>query len=158
MYQADGPVPLPRRARADLAGHVTRPAEPVHLFALRIIRLMAIGGIDDARAAAMLIGQFGRAYRRPLVLMRAMMLELARVSRRRILLAPSCCGRITRDEALMIAALSHGEAAFVACHRDAAALLGHDEVLGAATCFQAVGRCFADLGAPLGDAAASASA
>lgn len=117
---------------------------------LRTMRLMAIGGINDATAAAFLFGHFGRAYRRPLVLMRALMLELGRTSNRRIALAPPCCGRITRDEAMILRAFSRTEGEFVACHEDARHLLGRCDALGAATCFQAVASCFADLGAPFG--------
>lgn len=123
--------------------HATR------LFLLRVVRLMAIGGINDARGASMLINQFGRSYRRPLVLLRAMMLELARSSHRQIKLAPPCCGRFTRDEATLLCALSRAESAFAQCHDDACLLLDRDDALGAATCFQAVSTCFTDLGAPL---------
>ena len=123
--------------------HIT---EPAHIFFLRVIRLMAIGGVNDARAASMLLNQFGRNHRRPLVLMRAMMLELARTSRRQIKLAPPCCRRITRDEAHILSALGRREDEFNACHYDACALLARDDALGATTCFQAVSACFADLG------------
>ena len=53
-----------------------------------------------------MLGAFGRSYRRPLVLMRAMMLELARASSRKILVAPCCCARMTADEALDLVASS----------------------------------------------------
>lgn len=119
-----------------------------HRLLLRTMRLMTVGGINDANAAALLFGRFGRAYRRPLVLMRALVLELARTSNRRITLAPPCCGRITRDEAVMLRALARPESEFAACHQDVRRLLGRDDALGATTCFQAVASCFADLGAP----------
>lgn len=124
--------------------------ESAGYFFLRIVRHMAIGGINDARAAAMLFGQFGRNHRRPLILIRALMLELARVSNRHIMVAPPCCGRITRDEALMLGALGRDETQFVACHDDIRTLTDCDAALGAATCFQAVSACFADMGAPFG--------
>jgi len=124
-------------------------AEPVHIFLLRVVRHMAIGGVNDARAASMLFNQYGRNHRRLLILMRAMMLELAHTSHRQIKLAPPCCGRITRDEAIMLSALGHGEEAFSAAHEEACALLAREDALGAATCFQAVASCLADLGTPL---------
>lgn len=149
MQRAGQSAPSTDQLKADMPIVLNRTIDPAHIFALRIIRTMAIGGVNDARAAAMLMGQFGRAHRRPLVLMRAMMLELARVSYRQIRLAPPCCRRITTDEALIIAALSRSEPDFGLCYSDSAALLGHDDVLGAATCFQAVSQCFADMGYPL---------
>ncbi|MGD9809718.1 MAG: DUF6628 family protein [Sphingobium sp.] len=141
-------TPLPREIpRPDRAPPVTRFG-PAGLFFLRIVRLMATGGIDDARATAALFAQFGRNHRRPLVLIRALVLEMSRVSNRRIVLAPPCCGRITADEAIMLSALGRGEEGFAKCHADSRALLDSDSALGAATCFQAVAACFADLGAP----------
>lgn len=125
-----------------------REHEPSHRLLLRVMRLMAIGGLNDAAAAATLLGRFGRAYRRPLVLMRALMLELSRTSHRQIALAPPCCGRITRDEAIILRAIVRTESEFTARHDDARLLLGVDHALGAATCVQAVAACFADLGAP----------
>jgi len=124
-------------------------AEPVHIFFLRVVRLMAISGVNDARAASMLFNQYGRNHRRLLILMRAMMLELARTSHRQIKLAPPCCGRITRDEAIILSALGRRDDEFAACHEDACVLLEREGALGAATCFQAVANCLADLGTPL---------
>lgn len=123
--------------------------EPTHLFFLRIFRLMAIGGVNDARAVSMLMGQYGRNHRRPLMLIRAMMLELSRVSNRQIKLAPPCCNRMTRDEALILMALARPEAEFAACHADACMLLDRENALGAATCFRAVANCLSDMGTPL---------
>src|SRR3546814_8985449 len=58
---------------------------------LYVMRRMATAGVNDAHAANAMLGAFGRSYRRPLVLMRAMMLEMARTSSRKILIAPCCC-------------------------------------------------------------------
>lgn len=142
--------PVAALPRSSAAVHSAHQPESHRRLVLRTMRLMAIGGINDATAAAFLFGHFGRAYRRPLVLMRALMLELARTSNRRIVLAPPCCGRITRDESVVLRALARTESEFAACHADACLLLERDTALGAATCFQAVSTCFADLGAPFG--------
>ena len=50
---------------------------------LYTMRRMASAGVNDAHAANAMLGAFGRSYRRPLVLMRAMMLEVARCATRR---------------------------------------------------------------------------
>lgn len=139
------PDTAPSLSRATLS---PRGHEPSRRLLLRVMRLMAIGGLNDASAAAALLGRFGRGHRRALILMRALMLELSRTSHRQIVLAPPCCGRITRDEAVMLRALARTESEFAACHDDARLLLDRDTALGAATCFQAVASCFADLGAP----------
>lgn len=118
-------------------------------FLLSVIRRMAIHGIDDAGAMMALLSAFGQKHRRPLILLRAMMLELSRASHRKILLAPPCCGRMTRDEALILKALSRVEDDLAGRHADACALLGREDALGPATCFEAVAQSFADLGHPL---------
>jgi len=143
------PSPLADLPAADprVSGHC-RMDGPRLLF-LRTARLMAIGGANDARAASVMMGWFGRNYRRPLVLVRALMLEMARISERRIQLAPPCSTRLTRDEATMLRALGRAEWQIDRCHDDACALLSVDNALGAATCFQAVATCFEDLGAPV---------
>ncbi|MEK7342674.1 MAG: DUF6628 family protein [Pseudomonadota bacterium] len=113
------------------------------------IRRMASAGVNDAHAANAMLGAFGRSYRRPLVLMRAMMLELARASSRKILVAPCCCARMTADEALLMqaaaVALRNADIAYDGVSR----LLGNDHALGALTCLQAVAQAYGDLGRPL---------
>ncbi len=116
---------------------------------LFVMRRMATAGVNDAHAANAMLGAFGRSYRRPLVLMRAMMLELARASSRKILVAPCCCARMTADEATMMQAtgiaLRDPHSAFDLV----SALLGNDNALGALTCLQAVAQAHGDLGRPL---------
>jgi hypothetical protein len=113
------------------------------------VRRMAMAGVNDAHAANALLGTFGRSYRRPLVLMRAMMLEMARASSRKILIAPCCCSRMTSDEALLMQAVAEGLESPQPAYRRVATLLGSDTALGALTCLQAVAQCFADLGQPM---------
>lgn len=116
---------------------------------LYVMRRMAAAGVNDAHAANAMLGAFGRSYRRPLILMRAMMLELARSSSRKILIAPCCCARMTADEATLIesvgTALRDPHAAF----DHLVTLLGNDHALGALSCLQAVAQAHDDLGRPL---------
>ncbi|MEJ7927617.1 DUF6628 family protein [Sphingobium sp. AN641] len=116
---------------------------------LFVMRRMASDGVNDAHAANAMLGAFGKSYRRPLVLMRAMMLEMARASSRRILVAPCCCARMTGDEALVIGAIGTALDDPAAAYRQLAALLGNDHALGALTCLQAVAQSYGDLGRPL---------
>ncbi|WP_242122944.1 DUF6628 family protein [Sphingobium sp. Sx8-8] len=116
---------------------------------LYVMRRMATAGVNDAHAANAMLGAFGRSYRRPLVLMRAMMLELARSSSRKILIAPCCCSRMTTDEALMMQAASCSLRSPRTAYDAVATLLGNDHALGALTCLQAVSQAHSDLGRPL---------
>ncbi|BAV63789.1 DUF6628 family protein [Sphingobium cloacae] len=116
---------------------------------LFVMRRMASAGVNDAHAANAMLGAFGRSYRRPLVLMRAMMLELARASSRKIMVAPCCCARMTTDEALTMEAIGNALRHPHEAYEQVASLLGSDDALGALTCFQAVAQAHADLGRPL---------
>ena len=116
---------------------------------LFVMRRMASAGVNDAHAANALLGAFGRSYRRPLVLMRAMMLELARASSRKILVAPCCCARMTADEGMLMQATGQALRDPNAAYEQLSDLLGNDHALGALTCMQAVAQAHADLGRPL---------
>ncbi len=116
---------------------------------LYVMRRMASAGVNDAHAANAMLGAFGRSYRRPLVLMRAMMLEVARCATRRILVAPCCCARMTADEASLMQAISSALQDPPSSYDQLATLLGTDDVLGALTCLQAVAQAHGDLGRPL---------
>ncbi|HKT75620.1 MAG TPA: DUF6628 family protein [Sphingobium sp.] len=120
-----------------------------HRLFLYVLRRMASAGVNDAHAANAMIGAFGRSYRRPLILMRAMMLELARTATRKILVAPCCCARMTGDEAALIQAIGTALAHPHEAYDDLTRLLGSDDALGALTCLQAVAQAHGDLGRPL---------
>ena len=116
---------------------------------LFVMRRMASAGVNDAHAANAMLGAFGRSYRRPLVLMLAMMLELARASSRKILVAPCCCARMTADEGMLMQATGQALRDPNAAYEQLSDLLGNDHALGALTCMQAVAQAHADLGRPL---------
>ena len=86
------PLPLPRTETQRLV--------------LRCLRRMAAHGIHDAQAALWVFERFGLGFRRPLVLLRAFVVELAQYSQRRIQLAPCCALRMTLDEARLIGVLA----------------------------------------------------
>lgn len=97
-----------------------------------------------------MLGHFGRNYRRPLILLRAMMAEIARGSQRTIAVAPCCCARMTRDEALLLRSVETADAATPSAHSLLTELMGTPDCLGALTTAQAVSQAFTDLGKPLG--------
>ncbi|WEK47449.1 MAG: hypothetical protein P0Y56_03935 [Candidatus Andeanibacterium colombiense] len=85
------PLPLPE----DRAGRMVLVA----------MRRMAAHGIRDAHAAMVMLDLFGARFRRPLVLLRAFMVEFARASQRSIKVAPCCSLRMTEDEGKLLDAL-----------------------------------------------------
>lgn len=121
-------------------------SERIALFALR---RMAATGLNDAHAAAALLGYFGKSYRRPLVLIRALMAELARASHVPISVAPCCCPRMTQGEALLLESIADANADPHQSHARLTALTATDHCLGALTSAQAVEQAFRDLGRPL---------
>ena len=82
------------------------PEDDMQRFVLFAVRRMAVYGIRDAHAAARFVGLFGLRFRKPLVLMRAFIVELAQASTGTITIAPCCAPRMTRDEALIVGILA----------------------------------------------------
>jgi hypothetical protein len=94
--------------QADIARLLPLPVPPIadEQLLLFIVRRLAAHGLHDAHAANAMLCSFGLSYRRPLMLLRAFMLELARASRRSITVAPCCAARMTLDEGRIMAALT----------------------------------------------------
>nr|WP_294391887.1 DUF6628 family protein [uncultured Sphingomonas sp.] len=112
---------------------------------------MAAGGINDAHAAHALFTGFGLSYRRPLVLLRALMAELSRVSTRKLTVAPCCCPRMTDDEALLLDVMASASSDADGAHRALTRLLHVRTCLGVLGSAQAVDAAFTDCGMPLSD-------
>lgn len=110
---------------------------------------MAAGDLNDAHVANAFMANFGLAYRRPLILLRALMAELSRVSERKIMVAPCCCPRMTTAEAAVLASVGLGIDNPHDAHDLLCETLGVDNCLGALSSAQALGQAFADLGRPL---------
>jgi hypothetical protein len=125
------------------------PVSEANRLLLYVIRRMGAHGLRDAAAANMLLGQFGMAYRRPLIMLRAFMAESARGAEKKIIISGCCCARMTLDEARLVEAI----ATALEDPRGASLLLrqtmGCDRDLGALSAAQAVCAAFSDLGRPL---------
>jgi hypothetical protein len=121
-------------------------AEATLLFA---IRRTAIAGLDDAHATNAFLGLFGMRYRRPLVLLRALMAELARASAQTIHVSPCCCMRMTSAEAAILRAVALAPSDLRPAHAQLVSVLGTFDCLGAVSSAQALGQAFADFGRPL---------
>jgi hypothetical protein len=125
------------------------PASPCRRLLLFAIRRMAAGGITDAHAAHAIFTGFGLAYRRPLVLLRALMSELARVSTAALMVAPCCCARMTLDEALLLQSIANADRRPHEAHDTLCRLLHVRSCLGVLGSGEAVATAFSDLGMPL---------
>ena len=138
----------PAASTARLLPHSAPQESGARIF-LHGVRRMGVGGLGDAHAASMLIGAFGLSFRRPLVLMRAMMAELARASHQSIMIAPSCCCRMTIAESMLLRAVAHASEEPRLAHELLCNLCGLDSAIGVLSSAQAVSQAFADLGRPV---------
>jgi hypothetical protein len=123
------------------------PSSPSRRLLLFMVRRMAAGGLGDAYAAHATFTAFGLAFRRPLLLVRALMAELSGTSRRRLSVAPCCCPRMTPDEAMLVHLVGAGPMIEEECTR----LLGGADGSGFAAAAVAVAAAFADCALPLAD-------
>jgi len=117
------------------------------LFAFR---RMGAHGLNDAVAAAAMLRTFGKGYRRPLMLMRAMMADVATQTSVTIAIAPCCFTRITHAEAAMLTVLARIEREPAVAGLLLADLLGMRQVDGVLASTMAVAVAFADAGQPIG--------
>jgi hypothetical protein len=125
------------------------PSEGSARLLLFGFRRLATHGLQDAHAANAMIGGFGLGFRRPLILLRALMAELSRVSNRKIVVAPCCCLRMTAAEAAVLEAVSIASDDPHAAHALLCDVLNVEYCLGALSSAQAVAQAFEDLGRPL---------
>lgn len=137
-------------SQAALLPHAA-PANPDRRLLLFGIRRMAAGGITDAHAAHAFFTGFGLRYRRPLVLMRALMAELSRVSTVKLIVAPCCCPRMTCNEAALIDSIAAASARPDIVHEALNGLLKVRTSLGVLASAQAVAAAFEDIGMLLHD-------
>jgi hypothetical protein len=117
---------------------------------LLAIRRMGAHGLADAAVAQRYVSAFGQGFRRPLVLARAFMAELAATATTTIAIAPCCCQRMTGAESAILTAIGQAERrpetarlllADVLAQRRADAIVASAAALSAA---------FADAGLPIG--------
>ena len=125
------------------------PETPAARLALFAIRRMGANGLDDANAAHALFANFRGNFRRPLILLRAFMADLASNAASTIAIAPCCCPRMTGAEAALLASMARVEHEPEAARLLLADLLGARRVDGVLTSAAAVATAFADCGHPI---------
>ena len=125
------------------------PACPNARIALFALRRMGAQGLHDARASHALFTAFGQEFRRPLVLMRALMADLAGTAAGTIAIAPCCCARMTAAERTMLTILARVETAPDTARLLIGDLLGVRRVDAVLASVAAVATAFADDGRPI---------
>ena len=123
-------------------------AQHIRLF-IYAVRRMAQGGLNDAFAANAFLSLFGARSRRPLILLRALMAEMARTSHNQIIVAPCCCRMMTAQEAELLLIVSESRERARFAHARICELLGVDHALGVLSSAQALAQAFGDLAHPL---------
>ncbi len=128
---------------------IARLSAPALRLTLFLVRRMAAHGIHDAHANQATLSFFGLGYRRPLVLLRALMVEMARASNRRICISPCCRLQMTEDEALLIETIAQARPQDMAAHLSMASLLGGADHLPALSAAMAYHDALEDMGQPV---------
>lgn len=125
------------------------PASPELQLLLYGIRRMAVGGVGDAYAAHAFLTGCGLRYRRPLVLLRALVVEIARTGVAKLAIGPCCCPRMSASERAMLHAIALAATAPAAAHELLSQLLLAPNCSTALDSATALANCFVDLGRPL---------
>lgn len=118
-------------------------------IALFAVRRMGAHGLHDARAAHALFTAFGQSFRRPLLLLRSLMADLATTASGTIAIAPCCCARMTPAEGALLTVLGRIETQPEVARLLMADLLGVRRVDGVLASAAVVAAAFADEGRPI---------
>lgn len=125
------------------------PTCPNARLAVFAIRRLGGQGLADARVAQAMMTAFGGGFRRPLILLRAFMADVASAATLQISIAPCCCARMTAAEDALLTVLARVETRPEAMRLLLADLLGLRRVDGILTSAAAVAAAFADAGRPI---------
>lgn len=126
-----------------------RPDDAPGNLLLFAFRQMGASGIDDANVAQAYLTAFGKGFRRPLLLTRTLMMELAQTAKRPISIAPPCCGRMTASEGAMLDVMARVATNPALAGLLLADMLGVREAGGPLAAAAALAASFQDLGLPL---------
>lgn len=128
-----------------------QPQDPAARLLLFGMRQMGAYGLNDGCAAHAFVTAFGKDFRRPLVLLRALMADMSAISEGPIAIAPWCCPRMTGAEATLLTVLSRARTNPRAARMLLCDLLGVRDANGVFATARAVANSFADLGLPLSE-------
>ncbi|WP_353205243.1 DUF6628 family protein [Sphingomonas sp.] len=148
---APSPAPSPAQHPSALAASLKGPlpSDPNARLALFAFRRIGAHGLHDAAAAALLLQAFGAGFRRPLVLLRAMMADLAHAATCPITIAPCCCLRMTGSETTVLTILARAETAPDSARLLLGDLIGVRRPDGVLASITLLAQAFADAGRPI---------
>lgn len=126
-----------------------QPENPGARLVLFGVRQMGANGLNDAAAAHAFLTAFGKDFRRPLVLLRAMMAEISSTASGPIQIAPWCCPRMTAPEAGLLEILARIRTDPRRARVLLADLLAVREAHGVFATARTLATAFADLNLPL---------
>lgn len=143
------PAPMPTSLVSDALPHSLPDTIAARLLLLAI-RRMGAHGLNDAIAANTFMSAFGAGFRRPLLLARAFMAELAATSTTSIPIAPCCCARMTWAEQTMITTIGQAERRPETARLLLADLMAQRRADAIVASAAALSAAFADAGLPIG--------
>ena len=125
------------------------PTDDTRRTILFAMRQMGAKGLDDAATAHAFMTHFGKDFRRPLTLMRTLMLEMSRGAAGPITIAPWCCRRMTAQESSLLAVIERASDNPGAAALLLADLMGVRDAGATLTTAQALAFALQDCGRPL---------
>lgn len=143
---------LPDPSPASTPAALPHPLPTAHGERLLLIAIRRMGakGLADAHVAQIFVAAFGQGFRRPLVLARAFMAELAATATAPIAIAPCCCARMTWAEGALLTAIGHAERRPDTARLLLADVLAERRADGIVASAAALATAFADAGKPIG--------
>ncbi|WP_296617586.1 DUF6628 family protein [Sphingomonas sp.] len=142
------PSPMPASLVSEALPY-SLPQTTAARLLLLAIRRMGAHGLNDAIAANTFMSTFGAGFRRPLLLARAFMAELAATSTTSIPIAPCCCARMTWAEQTMITTIGQAERRPETARLLLADLMAQRRADAIVATAAALSAAFADAGLPL---------
>lgn len=125
------------------------PDDPNARLLIFAFRRMGAHGLNDAHAAQALMEGFGAGFRRPLMLLRAMMADFAGSAKCAIAIAPCCCRRMTHAERAILTIVARAETAPDSARLLLTDLIGLRQPDGVLASITVVAQAFADAGRPI---------
>jgi hypothetical protein len=125
------------------------PSDQPTRMLLIAARRMAVHGLYDASAAMLMVQAFGIHFRKPLVLLRAFLMETSAAASGDIRIAPCCLPRMTMQEGSMMAAIAHAIVQPDLAVSHLAHLTGQASTGGLFTTVQALSMALAECGRPV---------
>lgn len=125
------------------------PSDDTRRTILFAMRQMGAKGLDDAATSHAFMTHFGKDFRRPLTLMRTLMLEMSRGAAGPITIAPWCCRRMTAQESTLLAVIERASDNPCAAALLLADLMGVRDAGATLTTAQALAFALQDCGRPL---------